>query len=416
MRVSDTMMSDNYIGNINDIKSKIAQLQLQMMTGKKITKPSDSPVAASKLLRLSDQSGQVDTFLKNAKNGLSFLNSTTFALQSIQDETVNVITKLTDLQNPVNQGNLGLYADMIEQSLNLILDVSNSKAEGKYIFGGTDYSSNPYGYSLDNQSIIQKTNNSGNLNIRLSSSITQKINISGQEVFGTISSLAGTIDKNAAVGSIINNSLNIQDTLGNQYTLNTTLEKTADNTYNLTYDIVDSGGNSVYSTPPAARQVVFSPANGRIASIDGSTNPSFNVSVPDKQIYFALNLDSLSEKNVTATNLTANQQMDIFNLLKKISTDLRNGIVPSADQIAAVEAFNSRVVGKMSQIGNAINQITSTQNMLTQHNLNLQENMADINGVDQVKAIIDLQSQEYLLQLSQQIGAMILPKSLLDYL
>ncbi|MFN3492826.1 MAG: SPASM domain-containing protein, partial [Anaerolineales bacterium] len=71
---------------------------------------------------------------------------------------------------------------------------------------------------------------------------------------------------------------------------------------------------------------------------------------------------------------------------------------------------------KIPPIGNIINQFTTIENMLTQQNLDLTENNSQVNGVDVAKAIIELQNQDYLLQLSQKLAATILPKSLLDYL
>jgi flagellin-like hook-associated protein FlgL len=128
-------------------------------------------------------------------------------------------------------------------------------------------------------------------------------------------------------------------------------------------------------------------------------------------------LKSLSENNsATSINLSANQPTDIFNTLKQISEDLRNGIVPSNEKIAAVENFNSRLTSKQSEVGNIINQVSTIENMLSQQSFNLKQLAQNENGVDLAKAVVDLQNQDFLLQISQKIAAMILPQSLLDYL
>ena len=186
----------------------------------------------------------------------------------------------------------------------------------------------------------------------------------------------------------------------------------------MTYDVVDSGGTTVFAAPPAAKTLEFSPLNGNLVSVDGSTtNLTFEVNEPANRIQFTMDLKFLSENDsATSVNLTANQPTDIFNTLKQISNDLRNGIVPSDEQIAAVEKFNSRLTSKQSEVGNIINQISALENMLTQQNYNLQELAQNENGVDVAKAIVDLQSQDYLLQVSQKLGSMILTQSLLDYL
>lgn len=415
MRITETMMSNYYIGSINQLKEKIALLQRQISSGNKIEKPSDDPTGAVRIVRNNDQLNQIDTYLKNIQKGLSFLDQTTFALQSIQDEVVNVVGKLEELVNPLNQQNMGLYADMLENSLQLMVDVANSKADGKFIFGGTDQSGKPFVFSSDGQTIEQNTKIRGFNKVRISQDIEQRINLTGLEIFGTIISTEGSLDKNSAVGNIVSQTRTISDNLGNQYTLQLNIQKTGSNQYDLTYSIIDSGNNTVYSSP-AANQLVFNSTTGALETIDGNTPSALSINVPANRINFNLDLSKLRETDSDSITLSANQDLDIFNQMKIIIDNLRNGIPPTDEQRAAVNAFNSKVVGKLSEIGNIVNQFTAIENMLTQQNLDLTENNAQVNGVDVAKAIVDLQTQDYLLQLSQKLAATILPKSLLDYL
>lgn len=415
MRITESMMSNYYIGSINQLKERIALLQRQISSGVKIEKPSDSPTGAVRVIRNNDQLSQIDTYLKNIHTGLSFLDQTTFALQSIQDEVVNVVGKLEELNNPINQQNMSLYADMLENSLRLMLDVSNSKADGKYIFGGTDQTGKPFGFSSDGQTIEQNTKINGYVNVRISQGIQQRINITGLEIFGTIVSTEGTLDKNSAIGTVVTQSKNIYDNLGNQYNLQVNIQKTNNNEYQLTYSILDGGGNTVYSSP-SANQLVFNSSTGVLETLDGKSPSLINISVPSSRINFNLDLSQLRETDSTQVSLSANQDLDVFNQLKIIINNLRNGIPPTEEQRAAINAFNTRVIGKLSEIGNIVNQFSSIESMLTQQNLDITENNSQVNEVDVAKAIIDLQNQDYLLQLSQKLAATILPKSLLDYL
>jgi len=418
MRISDLIISNNYIGNTNKIKDRISILNRQIISGNKIEKPSDSPVGTSRLFRISDQMGQVETYQKNIKNSLSFLDETVFAMESIQSEVMNIVGKLTEIQNPINQGNLDVYADMIDNSIKIMLDTANAKSDGKYVFGGTDYSNKPYGISSDNQSYQANTDTSGRINVKFSQSVVQSTNMPGLELFGTIVSSKGFFNTADTVGTITNTTSTIYDNLGNEYQLQTNYQKTAANTYQMTYNIVDGSGTTVFAAPPATKTLAFNSLNGNLVSVDGSTSGlTFEVNLPANRIQFTMNLQSLSENNsATFISTSANQPTDIFNTLKQISDDLRNGIIPSDDQISAVENFNSRITAKQSEVGNIINQISTLASMLEQQNFNLQELAQNENGVDIAKAVVDLQNQDFLLQVSQKIGAMILPKTLLDYL
>lgn len=414
-RITDASVSSHYLNSINRLKGSISLLQRQIATGNSVEKPSDSPSKAVILIRNNDILTQINSNLNNIKTGLSFLNQTIFSLEVIQSEMLNLIGKLTDIEDPLKQKNLDNYADQIDQSLKIIMDVANAKADGKYVFGGTDLSGNPFRFSPDNQTIEQNANSKGRINVKISSGVTEKINLTGVEVFGTILSGNGSFDKNAAIGSIKNIEQPVYDSFGNQYKFQMQFEKVEQHKYEFTYTLLDINNNTIQSsTEPQVLE--FDPNTGYLVSVNGKSPSETNISVPDKRINFFIDFQKLTESNSDSVYFDLNQQMDIFNSLKNISRNLRNGILPTAEQKAQVDKFYIRVLEKLSEIGNIINQFNSFENMLNQQSLDLQAINQEVGGVDVVKSIIDLQNKDYLLQITQKIAASILPKSLLDYL
>ena len=87
----------------------------------------------------------------------------------------------------------------------------------------------------------------------------------------------GSLDEQMAVGETAINSNVVYDDFGNEYQFNTTYEKTADNTYNLTYDLLDADGNAIEPTAftPVTVEAVFDPssAKGAMVSLDGNNPP-----------------------------------------------------------------------------------------------------------------------------------------------
>ena len=367
---------------------------------------------------MNNQISQIDTFTSNIQNGLAFVNETSFAMESIQSEVVNVLTSLTSVQNAANDGNLSSFADQIDLSLQSILNFANSQYDGKYVFSGTDQSGKPYGYTSDGKSIEVKLNDvSGEQNIRLSPNVLQKINMPGQEVFGTIVKQNGKIDVNSSVGDVISNQMNIYDAEGNQYTLNLNYTKTGANTYSLSYDILDSGNTSIYSTPPAAKTVVFDSTTGAMKSIDGNSSLSFNINDPSKKINFSLELSSLEEKNSSSSvSLSANQKNDIFNTLILIRDNLRNRIKPTDEQVQIVKDFSARIVNNLSANGNIANQLNDTSDLITNQQTNIEALLSQKQDVDIAKAVTQLQNMNYTLDMNYKLASMFLPQSLLDYL
>lgn len=49
---------------------------------------------------------------KTLRTVFHFLDETVFAMESVQSEVMNIVGKLTEIQNPINQGNLDVYADI----------------------------------------------------------------------------------------------------------------------------------------------------------------------------------------------------------------------------------------------------------------------------------------------------------------
>src|SRR5690554_6937308 len=84
MRIADKMQFDQVNGNISKNRSQMAELQNQAATQKRVTKPSDDPLAASRVLsNRVDLSGNKQ-YSKNLNYARSFLE---FTDQSLGEAT-----------------------------------------------------------------------------------------------------------------------------------------------------------------------------------------------------------------------------------------------------------------------------------------------------------------------------------------
>jgi len=205
MRISDSMLQSNFLSNLNNSKEKMQKLQTQVASNNKINNPSDSPSGAAKIMRFNANISQTKDFIKNVDNSTAFLQESIRGLEYILDETTKVLVNLTEVQNPRNDSNLNSFADQIDASLNIILESANTEFNGQFVFGGTDDSQSPYGYSDDNSAIELKVDDvSGERKVKISKNITQKLNVTGSDLFGN---LDGT--------DIFNKLIEIRDNLRN---------------------------------------------------------------------------------------------------------------------------------------------------------------------------------------------------------
>jgi flagellar hook-associated protein 3 FlgL len=417
MRVSDSMLSNSFINSLNKNKRNVERLQQDIATGVKIRKPSDSPYGLSKVLRFNDQLNLNNNYNKNIENSLAFIDTTSFALESIQSELSQIITDFTEMKNTTNHQMLGSYADKLDLAIKSILDSANMEYDGKHIFGGTDFSALPFGFNGDNSRVNSQANLTGNHEVKIGQNVVQKINISGAELFSTIVKQSGGFDSAAPNGTIVTGQTEVYDASGKPYTMNLSYTKTADNVYEMSYDIVDENDVSMFNSPPSPQTLQFNPDSDKLETIGNKPANSFKIIADNANIEFLLDLNSLTESS-TPSGLTysANQKTDVFNLLVEIKNNLRDGILPTDEQVQMIEKFNKHVLDKNAQLGSITNQLLSSKEMLSSQNLILQGMLSNELEVDVAKSIVELQHQDYLLQVSYKLSSMILPKSLLDFL
>jgi flagellin-like hook-associated protein FlgL len=361
---------------------------------------------------------QSKAYVSNITSASSYVTDTTNTMQSIQDEVSTIMTKLSSIGNTTETSNYSNYADEIQQSLDSILSLANTQSDSKYVFGGTDNSTTPFGYSTDKSSVEVKASDiSGTQNIKTSSSTSQQINMSGTEVFGTIVTQNGNIDSTTAVGGTVSNQTTVYDTSGTADTLQLNYTKTAANTYSMTYDVLNSSNASVLSSTPAAQTLVFNSSTGKLQTVDGKTPEQTQINISSSKINFSLDQSSIKEKSgTTSLALSENQKTDIFNNLISIVNSLKSGTAPTDAQIQTVTDFNERMLDNLAKAGNVSNQLTNTQTLLTSQQTQLDNLISNVQSIDAAKSATDLANLQYVLDASYKVADKIMNKSLMDYL
>jgi len=418
MRIADITLNSTFIKNYNDIKTKLNTLQIQIATNQKIQQPSDSPADCASLIQWNTLLSQSQAYSSNIDTASSFVTDTTDTMQSIQTEVTGIMTTLSNLSNSTATENYSNYADQIQQSLDSIVSLANTESNGKYLFGGTDNTTAPYGYSTDKSTIgVVSSGVSGSQVIKTSGSTSQKINMSGTDVFGTVVTQNGSIDSTTSVGNTVSNQTTIYDKTGAAYTLKVNYTKTAANTYSMTYDVLNSANTSVLTSAPAAQTMVFNSTSGKLQTVDGKSPEQTRINIPNSNIDFNLDLSSVQEASGTSTaSLSGNQKTDIFNSLISIVNSLKAGTAPTDAQVQAVSDFNERILDNISKSGNVTNSLTNTKTLLSSQQTQLTNLVSGVQSIDAAKAATDLSNLQYLLDASYKVASEVLNKSLMDYL
>lgn len=130
MRITNKIMQNNTLYNINNNKVMQDELYTQMTTGQKVTKPSDDPVVAIRSLRLRSNLNQVSQYYgKNVPDAENWLELT----ESSVSTTVDVITEM------VGYFQKGSKSSLTTSDRNAILEGLRQGRAEVYATGDADY-------------------------------------------------------------------------------------------------------------------------------------------------------------------------------------------------------------------------------------------------------------------------------------
>ncbi len=130
MRMTNKIMQNNSLYNINNNKILRDKLSTMMSTQKKITRPSDDPVIAIRALRLRTSVSELTQYYeKNAPDAESWLEVTEGAFKTVTD----VLTEMS------KQANKGANKDLQPDELDIIIGQLKALKDEVYSTGNTDY-------------------------------------------------------------------------------------------------------------------------------------------------------------------------------------------------------------------------------------------------------------------------------------
>jgi len=145
MRVTNKMVTDTLISNIQNNMQKLARTQEQISTGTRILRPSDDPSSVSHLLAVKGNIKYNQQYMRNIDDGLSYLYSTDDTLGSILEVVTNAKTSAIQGANgALSVEETTALAYQIDQMIDHVADLANTPIGGKYIFAGRENDQPPF--------------------------------------------------------------------------------------------------------------------------------------------------------------------------------------------------------------------------------------------------------------------------------
>ena len=114
MRITNKIMQNNSLMNINNNKVMQDKLNTQMVTGSVLTRPSDDPVVAIRAMRLSTNVTKLDQYSKkNAEDAENWLSVTEEAIDSVTELLEDMYSQCDKAVN--DEKNTSNYRAIIEK-------------------------------------------------------------------------------------------------------------------------------------------------------------------------------------------------------------------------------------------------------------------------------------------------------------
>ncbi|RXT04476.1 flagellar hook-associated protein FlgL [Ammoniphilus sp. CFH 90114] len=144
-RVTQSILSNNMLRNINKSYKKLETLQEQMATNRQFSKPSDNPLGAMKSMQYRTQLFENAAFQKNASEALGWMEMTDGLISEAGDSLTRVKELLVQATNDtLGEKERKAIAKELGQIKEHMGTVANANINGRYLFSGTATDQPPY--------------------------------------------------------------------------------------------------------------------------------------------------------------------------------------------------------------------------------------------------------------------------------
>lgn len=407
MRISTAQLYDRSIQSVLDNQGDLSDVQRQLSSGKKLLRPSDDPVGAAQVIRLTEEVDLINQYKKNNNLLTNSLEQEETVFRNINDS----VNRARVLMIQAGNGILGVddrkaISTEIGQIRDELFDLMNSQnPAGEYIFAGSQSASPAFAF---NQSAIGNKftfqGDDGSNEILVSNTVRLAVNSSGKSVFENIfARLQSSITTTAGVTSA-SHKIDQQGAFDKFHVAN--------------YDAVTPLNNEYQISIVAANQVQIN--NVGTAALVGTVD--FSSDVP---FYFkGLKFDIAGTVGDTVNfQLEAPEKKNIAETLNDFYQALRDGNISAGNFEEAISDALIGIDNGLRGIGNATSIVGGRRNVaqsVFESNLDLEiankTARSNIEEVDYAEAVSELSRQEASLEAAQATFARVTGLSLFDFI
>ncbi|RMG58177.1 MAG: flagellar hook-associated protein 3 [Deltaproteobacteria bacterium] len=179
MRVTMKMFYQRFLSSLNRNMGGVLKDHEQIASGKRINRPSDDPVAESRVLSYSRDVSRIEEYKRSIDTATSYLTAIDSALQ----EATDIVVRARELamqgaSDTVDAEGRKILAAEVEKLIEGAADLAGTKVGDRYVFSGFSSRSAP----LDPET-GEVVTDGGVVRIRISERIDVEVNVPAGEIF-----------------------------------------------------------------------------------------------------------------------------------------------------------------------------------------------------------------------------------------
>jgi flagellar hook-associated protein 3 FlgL len=144
-RITPAMVNSSTLSALGSSLEALERTTDELSSGRTILEPSDNPYGASQVIDLQSQLDGLSGYESNAQDGISWENTASAAMSSINEVVQKVRELVLQAANGTDdQNDRDMIAEQVEQLTDSVKQDANAQYAGEYVFAGTATTEPPY--------------------------------------------------------------------------------------------------------------------------------------------------------------------------------------------------------------------------------------------------------------------------------
>ncbi|MBP2640616.1 MAG: flagellar hook-associated protein 3 [Firmicutes bacterium] len=136
MRITNGMISSNFLNSLNKSLERQTSLQEQLADGKSIHRPSDDPVRVARSLYFNTNLTNNEQYTQNVKDAVSWMDTTDGILSDVSSVMIKTQELVTSVDGSKPTDALNAIGQEVDGLVDTIVQMGNSEIGDRYLFSG----------------------------------------------------------------------------------------------------------------------------------------------------------------------------------------------------------------------------------------------------------------------------------------